>query len=114
MTISNSYVGISVLKIYSIYIKTIVYIKQTFNVSYIMVPDDTVNKGTSRRHKTDGKSTHFAVHFSPSIFDLKINKLSHYNHHPIKSAVGYIFKFPMLTEKPEPPFCQLFGVLVPT
>ena len=29
------------------------------------------NKGASKRHKTDKKSTHFAVHVPPSIFGLK-------------------------------------------
>ena len=29
------------------------------------------NKGASKRHKTDKKSTHFAVHVPPSIFDKK-------------------------------------------
>ena len=33
-----------------------------------LVPDDTEHKGTSKRHKTDKKSTHFAVHVSPPIF----------------------------------------------
>ena len=31
----------------------------------ILVPDDTVHKGTSKSHKTDGKSNHFVVHVSP-------------------------------------------------
>ena len=26
------------------------------------LPDDTLNKGTIKHHKTDGKSIHFAVH----------------------------------------------------
>ena len=29
-----------------------------------MVPDDTVHKGTSKHHKTDGKGTHFDL-FQP-------------------------------------------------
>ena len=42
-----------------------------------IVPDDTVHKGTSKRHKMDEKSTHFEVNVPPSIFDSKINKWSH-------------------------------------
>ena len=33
-----------------------------------LVPDENVHKGTSKRHKTDGKSTHSAVHVSPINF----------------------------------------------
>ena len=33
-----------------------------------MVPDNTVHKGTKKRHKMDEKINHFAVHISPSIF----------------------------------------------
>ena len=33
-----------------------------------LVPDDTVKKGTSKRHEMDKKITHFVVHVSPSIF----------------------------------------------
>ena len=35
----------------------------------VLVPDDTVHKGTSKRHKTDEKITNFVVHAPPSIFD---------------------------------------------
>ena len=44
------------------------------------------NKGTSKRQKTDEKSTHFAVQVYPSIFGLK--KLAHYTHKPLNDAVG--------------------------
>ena len=35
-----------------------------------MVPDDTVHKGNSKRHKEDEKGTHFVVQFSPSVFGI--------------------------------------------
>ena len=56
-----------------------------------LVPDDTVYKGTNKHNKMDEKSTHFAVHISPSIFDSKINKSANYTQHPLKSSLGYIF-----------------------
>ena len=33
-----------------------------------LVPDNTLQMGTSKYHKTNGKSTNFTVHVSPSIF----------------------------------------------
>ena len=35
----------------------------------VLVPDNTVHEGTSKRHKTDLKITHFRVHVPPSIFE---------------------------------------------
>ena len=38
-------------------------------LNYIrLVPDETVQKATSKWHKTDGKSTYFMVHVYQSIF----------------------------------------------
>ena len=36
--------------------------------NYRLVPDDTVNKGTSKHQKMDEKSTNLVVHVSPSFF----------------------------------------------
>ena len=33
-----------------------------------LVPDNILQMGTSKYHKTNGKSTNFTVHVSPSIF----------------------------------------------
>ena len=46
------------------------------------------NKGTTKLHKTGEKSTHFVVHVSPSIFDLKRDKLAHYTQKKFNWAVG--------------------------
>ena len=35
----------------------------------VLVPDDTLQKGTSKHQKTDEKRTHSAVRVYPSIFD---------------------------------------------
>ena len=39
-----------------------------FRTQHRLVPDDTVHKGTSKNHKTDGKSTNFVVNIYSSIF----------------------------------------------
>ena len=54
---------------------------------YGLVPDNTVHKGTRKRHKTDLKSTNFVVHVSTSLFYIKINKLFCYTRYPLKSTV---------------------------
>ena len=67
-------------------------------VFHIRIIYNTVHKGTSKRHITDEKTTHFAVRVPPSIFDLlKIHYtqqrfkelLPHYNQHHFKDVVGY-------------------------
>ena len=74
-----------------------------------LVQDNTVHRGNSKRHKTDKKGTHFVVHISPSIFGSKINKSTHYTHHPFNCAVVLLKnKPPVLTKKRAPPFCQFF------
>ena len=40
-----------------------------WTVYHRLVSNNTVHKGTSKRHKTDEKSTDLAVHVSPSIFE---------------------------------------------
>ena len=58
----------------------------------------------------DEKITHFAVHFSPSIFGFK--KISSLHSAPNQKCSG-LFNFillPMLMEKHSPPFYQFFFV----
>ena len=56
---------------YSIYVEkhefeTILTSNDVMNIQDTKtVSDDTVHKGTSKLHKTDGKSTHFVVDVSP-------------------------------------------------
>ena len=38
-------------------------------LSYKLVPDDTLQKGTSKRHTKDEKRTYFEMHVSPAIFE---------------------------------------------
>ena len=45
----------------------IVSIASKFDFTCRMIPDYTVNKGTSKCHKTDEKRTHFSVHVPPSL-----------------------------------------------
>ena len=78
----------------------------------LLVLDDTVYEGTSKRQNMDERSTHFAVHVSPSIFN-KNKCISPLNPSPIQLLSGMIF-LPMPKEKGEPPFCQFFLGLVPT
>ena len=54
-----------------------------------LVPDDTVQKGTSKCYKMDEKNHPFCgAHFSINIWILK---LSHYTQPPFKNVVGYFF-----------------------
>ena len=41
----------------------------------VLVPENTAHKGTSKRHKTDEKRTHFAVYISPSALGFFVNEL---------------------------------------
>ena len=59
------------------------------NTSWL-VPDDTANKGTSKRHRTEEKTTHITVHVPTSIFDYF--KPIPLNPAPIQLCVGLIKK----------------------
>ena len=59
----------------------------------LLVPDDTVHKGTSKHHKTYEQSTNFALHISPSIFGFKKNQPTAPT--SFQNVVGY-FSFHML------------------
>ena len=84
----------------------------SFNTKcYILVTYATLQKGASKHHKTDEKSTHFAVHVSPSIFNKIKNFPTILRAHLI--AHGYYKKKRMLTEKRAPPFfSSCFGLVL--
>ena len=65
--------------------------KMTVLDSNGLVPDDTLHKGTFKCHKTDENSTHFVVHVSPKVFELKTSIPLHPK--PIQKCIG-ILKIP--------------------
>ena len=75
-----------------------------------MVPDDTLHKGTSKCHKMDEKTIHFAVHVSPSFF-LKYPL----QQSPIQkwSRIFNLVLFPIFRQNLHHRFVTFFG-LVPT
>ena len=70
----------------------VVHYKICFGINYGMIPEGTVHKVTSKRHKTDEKSTHFVLHVPPSVFGVK--KIIPLHPAPIQKYSGLYIKPP--------------------